>query len=199
MTVSMRPSATGITLVLTLVLSGCNHSSAPAEKAQFTRADYGVSLQYNPHLQRQDETPVQYFDTGSWQINDQVPGIRLITLLLPGSNEVTSGQWRLGVSREPAAVSYCLTLAEDSGPSRVNARIGGHSFKVFSQSDAGMNHFQSIESYRAVINATCYAIDLIVNGSNGEVYDPPRQPPFSRDSAMKRLRKISEGLSISER
>ncbi|WP_280563475.1 hypothetical protein [Chromohalobacter sp. 48-RD10] len=171
--------------------------STPANEdtTNYTLAPYPVTLRADASLERITAPQSGYFDTGSWQIADEASGERLITLALPGSNEVTAAHWRMGASRDADAISNCLTPPPNAH-SQSTARIADHDFQVFTLGDAGMSHFQRVRGYRAVIDDTCYAIDLIVNGTRGEVYDPPREPPFSTEHAMQRLREINDGLSL---
>ncbi|SOC57675.1 hypothetical protein SAMN05421509_11079 [Chromohalobacter canadensis] len=168
---------------------------ASEETTDFSLAPYPVRLRADASLERITAPQSGYFDTGSWQIADDAPGERLITLALPGSNDITAAHWRLGTSQDAQAVSNCLKLPPN-GHSQPTVRIDDQDFQAFTLDDAGMSHFQQVAGYRAVIDDTCYAIDLIVNGTRGEVYDPPREPPFSSDHAMQRLREINDGLSL---
>jgi len=62
-----------------------------------------------------------------------------------------------------------------SGPTfRCRGRTVGNPppTRYFTIDDAGMSHFQYVTGYRAVIDDTCYAIDLVINETRGEVYDP---------------------------
>ncbi|GAB3344072.1 MULTISPECIES: hypothetical protein [Chromohalobacter] len=168
---------------------------ANEETTDFTLAPYPVKLRADASLERITAPQSGYFDTGSWQIMDDAPGERLITLALPGSNDITAAHWRLGASHDAKAISNCLTPPPNAH-SRSTASIDSHDFQAFTLDDAGMSHFQQITGYRAVIDDTCYAIDLIVNGTRGDVYDPPREPPFSSNHAMQRLREINDGLTL---
>ncbi|KFF49940.1 hypothetical protein GY26_05090 [Gammaproteobacteria bacterium MFB021] len=198
-------AATGVAAAL---LAGCQpqtqRAAAGSGEAQrtFHDAEAGATLAYPATLERVDgnaDTPAirGYFDNGSWQLDASAPGKTLITLALPGSNAITTGLWRLGVSRDPAAVRQCQRLPANAQRQPGPSPLGGDDATLFTQSDAGMNHFREVESYRRVIAATCYAVDLIVEGSNGEVYDPPRQAPFSRDAAWQALREINAGLHLA--
>ncbi|TDU20430.1 hypothetical protein C8E00_10680 [Chromohalobacter marismortui] len=165
------------------------------ETTDFTLSPYPVRLRADASLERLTAPQTGYFDTGHWQIADDAPGERLITLALPGSNDITAAHWRLGASHDTKAIAHCLTPPPNAHP-RSTASIDGHDVQAFTLDDAGMSHFQQIRGYRAVVADTCYAIDLIVNGTRGNVYDPPREPPFSPDHAMQRLREINAGLSL---
>ncbi|MHB0775969.1 hypothetical protein [Halomonas sp. WWR20] len=167
------------------------------DKTTFAPADYPIELHYDDALQQVNDPSSGYFDNGHWQVDDDAPGDRLITLSLPDSDEITGGLWRLGASRNSAAVNHCLTPPDNAQTMSSDTTIGGQPFHGFILGDAGMNHFQHVEGYRAIVDGTCYAIDLIVQGTHGDVYDPPRQAPFSQDDAMRMLRAINDGISFS--
>lgn len=134
----------------------------------------------------------------SWKLfagQDSV-GTPLVGVVLDGSNKITSGEMRIGSSDNAASVAACLALpAEAAGPASPDAvEIGGVPFTHFKVADAAMSHYVSADSYRAVRNGTCYAIDLVVAGTRPEVYDPPRIPPFSQQQAQARLSKALDSV-----
>lgn len=195
---------TTLAMLPLVILAACGHprttndiDTRPRDETTFAPAGYPIELQYADSLRPVDDPSAGYFDSGSWQVADGAPGKRLITLSLAGSNEITTGLWRLGASRNPAAVDDCLLPPPDAQAMSSTITVGGQPFHGFTLSDAGMSHFQRIEGYRAVVDGVCYAIDLIVQGTNGEVYDPPREAPYSRDEAMALLRAISDGVSLT--
>ncbi|NRB57649.1 MAG: hypothetical protein HRU39_16970 [Salinicola sp.] len=191
-----------LALCVGVTLSACQQRDAAnqdsdASKETFHAANYPLEVQYDASLTRVDGEVSSYFDDGGWQLSDDTPGDRLILLELPESDDVATALWRLGASRDTEAVDHCLTLPANAQAMPTKTTLAGEAFTGFTLGDAGMSHFQNAEGYRAVVDDTCYAIDLIVQGTRGEVYDPPRQPPFSSDEAMKRLRSISDGLSFT--
>lgn len=138
------------------------------------------------------------FNTGiltaaSWKLfaePDSI-GTPLVGLVLDGSDRITTGEMRIGRSDDAASVAACLALpAEATGPvSPDTVDIGGVPFTHFKVGDAAMSHYVSADSYRAIRDGNCYAIDLVVAGTRPEVYDPPRTPPFSQQEAQARLSK----------
>lgn len=181
-------------------LSACQSKHAPSKdgddaKATFSSTQYPLTLDYDSALTRENGDASGYFDNGSWQVAGDAPGERLLLLELPESDEITTGLWRLGASQDPGAVADCLVLPDNARAMPDKTTLGGRTFQGFTTNDAGMSHFQTIQGYRSVIDDTCYAIDLIVEGTNGDVYDPPRTAPFSRDDAMQRLQQINNGLT----
>lgn len=114
-------------------------------------------------------------------------GTPLVAVVMDGSNEITSAEMRIGRSNAAADIAACAVAPDAStGPSDT-AEIDGVRFTHFTASDAAMSHYVSAESYRAVHNGACYAIDLIVAGTRPDVYDPPRTPPFTQDAARQTL------------
>ncbi|WP_106419925.1 hypothetical protein [Salinicola tamaricis] len=203
MRLAVTLAATGATALLAGCQSQTQDAAAGSREAQrtFHSAEAGVALTYPATLERidgnADTQAIQgYFDNGSWKLDASAPGEALITLALPGSDAITTGLWRLGISRDPEAVRQCQRPPANAQRESSPSTLDGHAVVVFTQNDAGMNHFREVESYRSVIAATCYAIDLIVEGSNGDVYDPPRQAPFSREAAHQALREINAGLRL---
>lgn len=189
-----------LTFFVIATLSACQSRHAASTSGNdatltFSPTDYPLVLDYDAALPRVDGDASGYFDNGGWQVADGAPGEHLLLLKLPKSDEITTGLWRLGASRNANAVTACLSLPDNAQTLPETTTIGGRPVQGFTTGDAGMSHFQTIQGYRAVIDDTCYAIDLIVEGTNGEVYDPPREPPFARDDAMQRLQQINDGLT----
>lgn len=192
---------TALALLTVTALSACQQHDSPTRDDDvstqtFHAADYPLSVTYDAELTHVDGEASSYFDNGGWQLEDDAPGDRLILLKLPESDEITTALWRLGASDDASAVDHCLTVPANAQAMSSKTTIGGKAFSGFTLGDAGMSHFQNAEGYRAMIDGRCYAIDLIVQGTNGEVYDPPRKAPFSVDDAMSRLRSINEGISF---
>ncbi|GAB2779015.1 hypothetical protein GCM10027040_01220 [Halomonas shantousis] len=195
---------TGLVIVSLISLAACGqwdatrrHGPGAGNTTTFAPADYRIELHYDDSLQQIKTPRSGYFANGGWQLDGNSPGDRLLTLSLPGSDEITRALWRLGASRDPMAVKHCLTPPDHARAMSHDTTIGGQPFHGFTLEDAGMNHFQHVEGYRAIVDGACYAIDLIVQGTNGEVYDPPREAPFSPDEAMRRLRTINDAVSFS--
>lgn len=72
--------------------------------------------------------------------------------------------------------------------------ISGVTFTTFKAGDAAMSHYLTTRSYRAVHQATCYAMDVLVFGANPEVYDPPVAPPFTKAQAFAHLIPVARNL-----
>ncbi|MHC5147923.1 hypothetical protein [Stenotrophomonas rhizophila] len=132
-----------------------------------------------------------YLASPTWKLfapPDSV-GTPLVALVLDGSDRLTAGELRIGRSEDAAAIKTCLEMpAEATGPAvAATVDIGGVPFTHFTVGDAAMSHYVNAESYRAVRDGSCYAIDLVVAGTRPEVYDPPKVPPFTQADAASRL------------
>lgn len=130
-----------------------------------------------------------YLTLDAWKLYPPAgsTGKPLVAVVVDGSNEVTSAEMRIGRSDTAADISACAAAPDEAtGPSDT-AVIDGVRFTHFTASDAAMSHYVSAESYRAVHDGACYAIDLIIAGTRPEVYYPPRTPPFTNDAAKQRL------------
>lgn len=163
-------------------------SSPPAHA--FSETPPGIALAAVPGMELRRDFTRSYLTLDGWKLFDASgsTGSPLAALVLDGSNEVTAAELRVGRSDDAGAVADCLTPpAEATGPADT-VDIGGVSFTHFPVGDAAMSHYVSADSYRAVQHGRCYAIDLVVAGTRPEVYDPPREPPFSNELAKQKLR-----------
>jgi hypothetical protein len=122
-----------------------------------------------------------------------------VALVLRGSNDITAAELRIGTSRDPRALAHCQDVPANALPDATGtAVLDGVPFRHFRAGDAAMNHYLDVEGYRAVRDGRCYAIDLLVIGTNPTVYDPPRTPPFPREQAMARLHAALAGLHFDD-
>lgn len=125
-------------------------------------------------------------------------GTAVVALTVPGSNHVTAAEIRIGASRSPEEVARCTkpSSAVRSG-SVAQVTIHGTRFTRFDSGDAAMSHYLNVRSYRTVHDGTCYAIDLVVFGTNPEVYSPPATPPFTREQAFARMQRLLQGFRFT--
>ena len=125
-------------------------------------------------------------------------GMPVVALIVPGSNPITSAELRIGASRDANEVARC-TAPPDSvrAGSLHSERIDGAEFTTFEASDAAMSHYLDVRSFRSVHDGTCYAIDLLVYGTNPQVYDPPATPPFSKEQAFARMRAVLQSFRFT--
>jgi hypothetical protein len=149
----------------------------------------GIALDAVPGMQVRRDFSRSYLALDSWKLfaEPDSKGMPLAALVLEGSNEVTAAELRLGRSDDADAVKRCLDLPAEATGKADTVQIGGVPFTHFSAGDAAMSHYVSAESYRAVQDGRCYAIDLVVAGTRPEVYDPPKVPPFSNEEAKEKL------------
>jgi hypothetical protein len=206
---NMRGLRISVAVAVMVLLGGCEPgeggggfetaAEAPAPQVVFRSETYGVEMVYPQNGVRASDDLTGYFDNAGWEVfagpNDR--GTRLLSLLLEDSNAITTGELRLGVSREPAQRANCtepVDLARADSVSHVT--VGGVAFVTYTAGDAAMNHYQKVQAFRALRQNTCYAIDLIVRGTNPQVYDPPRTPPFGQEQAFRRLQALLGGFAF---
>jgi hypothetical protein len=180
-------------------------ADAPARDAGATPlledAAIGLRLDPVPELAPRDPgTGDGYLDGGGWNAlaESGAQGQTLGAFVLAGSDDITTGELRIGRSDAPEAVRTCQAVPPGAAGPAEPAEIGGVAFSRFRAGDAGMSHFQTIEAYRAVHRGQCVAIDLVVSGTRPEVYDPPRQAPFDTETALARLRGTLPALHWSQ-
>jgi hypothetical protein len=166
----------------------------------FTNARYGVRIRYPANLELQRTFKRNYLGNGGWKTYmgpDSAPGKPLIALILPGSNAITAGELRIGVSRQPDAIRTCTELpAAALSATKGQTTISGVTFITFEAHDAAMSHYLVTRSYRTVHCGTCYAMDVLVFGTNPKVYEPPAKPPFTKGQVFARLVPVAQDLQF---
>lgn len=189
-----------IALALSCLLSACHTQAAPesTSDAHFSSTKYGVTLSYPKTVKAQQGFTSNYFMNTRWNpdARDHQPGQGLLTLTLPASNKLLTGELRLGVSRH--TTSKCALPDSGNSGDVTTTTIDGTPFKRRDTRDAGMNHFLLRHAYRGLANGHCYAIDLIVSGTNPGVYPDNPKPPMSKQVAFQKLAKLLDGLSFSK-
>lgn len=164
---------------------------APSESAKnrevLESSAFGFRVEYPKGWMARREFRGSYLANGSWKTY-AAPGSQgtpVAALVVPGSNQITNAELRIGVSRAAEEVRSCAATPQSARAGSVDReRIDGADFVRFEASDAAMSHYLDVHSYRAVHEGACYALDLLVYGVNPQVYDPPVMPPFSKDHAF---------------
>lgn len=162
----------------------------------FAEPGAGLSIAPVAGMQVRQDFRRDYLASSGWKLfaEPDSKGTPLVALVLDGSNKLTAAELRIGTSSDPAELEKCIEPpTEATGPASA-ANVGGQPFTHFSVGDAAMSHYVSAESYRAVRDGKCYAIDLVIAGTRPEVYDPPRTPPFSNEEARKQLATALEAV-----
>lgn len=202
--------AAGIACASLVLLTGCANLHAPA-------ADTGGRIGAKPRSVAADRgrqyvdeawgfritTPAgweirrgfagSYLADGAWKTyaSPGSRGVAILALVLPGSNGITDAEIRVGASRDPAAIRRCTQPPSAVRPDNMGReRVGGVTFTTFATGDAAMSHWLDVRAYRVVHDGACYALDLLVYGTNPAVYDPPAALPFPRPEAFARMRAI---------
>ena len=142
----------------------------------------------------------KYLANDSWKTYapEGSSGTSVLMLTLPGSNDVTAGELRIGISSDEKEIAQCNAPPSNADKDSIGkTTINGTTFASFHAADAGMSHYLKVHSYRVVHGHYCYAIDLLVTGTNPKVYDPPRKPPFSNEAAFKQLHEALQGFRFT--
>lgn len=174
--------------------------SAPSGYNTFTSTDYGIRIAYPRDLELRHTFKRSYLGADGWKTYlgpNSASGHAVAALVLPRSNNITAGELRIGVSRQSKALRHCTTPPNAVRPGSVgHTEISGVAFETFEAADAAMSHYLDVRSYRAVHDRTCYAIDVLVFGTNPQVYDPPAIPPFTKAEAFARLTPVVRQLQF---
>jgi hypothetical protein len=172
--------------------------TTPAESAPRLHVDrdYGFSITVPARVELRETFTASALDSAQWQYGATAPtsGSARVALVLPGSNNITTAELRVGVSMAPNSVRQCVQIPAGAQKQPGTVTLDRVGFTNFRQEDAGMNHFLTADSYRAVQKGRCYAIDLLVYGTNPQVYNPPATSPFTREQARIQLQKMLPGF-----
>lgn len=174
------------------LLAGCAASAPVAVVPEFVDPVTGFHLEVPATFEPAGKVG-SYFLTDNWRADrrEQEPGRTVAAWQLKDSNAVLMALLRYGYSADANSVAHCLepaTGVENQPTSQV--QLGGLPFTRYRFSDAGMNHFMEVEAWRSHHEGRCLAIDLVVQGTNPLVYEPPRSLPFTRAEAEKQLHEL---------
>lgn len=164
-------------------------AAAPGDVGGFAEPGKGIAVRPVAGTHLAHDFKRSYLTLDAWKLYPAPgsAGTPLVAVVVNGSNEVTSAEMRIGRSTTAADITACRVPPAQASGAAAPVVVGGVAFAHFKTSDAAMSHYVSADSYRAVRDGACYAIDLIVAGTRPEVYDPPRTPPFSQAAADKAL------------
>ncbi|MGH8274854.1 MAG: hypothetical protein ACRES9_11505 [Gammaproteobacteria bacterium] len=202
----VKPGRFLFLLLPAVLLAACmdgGHSSAQQKSAgkTYINKNYGIAIRYPADFHASSGFSHGYLQNGSWKTyaGPKSKGQPIVALTLAKSNQVTDAELRIGASRDSQAVATCMKPSDGARPeSPGHAVLDGVNFVTFDAGDAAMSHYLDVKSYRAVHDGTCYAIDLLVYGTNPQVYDPPRKPPFTHSKAFARLHAALEGFRFTD-
>lgn len=179
----------GALLGCCLLLQGCASVPEALSAHHFFEPTTGFHLETPRNFTRR-ETTAGYWITSTWRVDAAAnqPGEAVADWVLTGSNDVMQAFLRFGFSAASESVEHCLSPAIGDATTATNqVMLGGLPFTHYGFSDAGMSHFIEVDAYRSHHAGRCLAIDLVVQGTNPLVYDPPRQEPFSQAQAKHEL------------
>ncbi|HJP99247.1 MAG TPA: hypothetical protein VJ862_11840 [Rhodanobacteraceae bacterium] len=168
-------------------------TAAGEAASRFTSQRWGFSIDHPADWQVRRGFRGGYLATGAWKTY-AAPGSHgtpVVALEAPGSDHITAAEIRIGASRSPPELARCM-----KPPNAVRAgsigdvRINGIHFTRFDAGNAAMSHYLDVRSYRSVHEGACYAVDLLVCGTNPGVYSPPATPPFTREQAFAKMQQL---------
>lgn len=166
--------------------------------SRYINSTFNFSFEYPDDLKPETNFSQSYLLSDSWNLLavSTSTGEKIVNLKVPNSDDVTSGELRIGASRNPEAIQDCLNPPDYLTAEQKNISINNNTFTEIHFSEGAMNHYSDVYAYRLIKNSTCYAVDVFVVGTNPEVYDPPRTAPFTKEYAFDRLRQILNTLKI---
>lgn len=176
------------------------HAPRAQRLHRFHSARLGFYIDYPASMDSSVRFDSHYLANDAWKAYapPQSKGAAVLMLTLPGSNDVTAGELRIGVSSTARAIAQCRQPPASVQPStRATATINGIGFTTWHAADAAMSHYLKVHSYRTVHGKYCYAIDLMVIGTNPEVYSPPKTPPFTSNEAFTALEQALHGFHFT--
>ncbi|ANF58273.1 hypothetical protein [Halotalea alkalilenta] len=175
-----------------LALSACG-----PQPERFEDGESGLAITVPEGIERGPFEPGYFTDQG-WKLQAEQPGRSIIALRLADSDDIAQAELRVGESNDPQALARCMDAPATATASSASSEriIDGARFERFDIDDAGMSHYLHGHAYRAVVEGRCYAFDALVFGVNGEVFDPPRESPFSSPDALARLDALLDGVSF---
>ncbi len=181
--------------------AGSTPRSAPTHPTRrFRSTRLGFVIDYPTGMHASTRFDSQYLASDAWKTYAPAgtKGKAVLMLTLPGSNRVTAGELRIGVSRHADARRRCDQPPASVRPAtRGHTTVNGTAFTTWHAADAAMSHYLKVHSYRTVHDGYCYAIDLLVTGTNPQVYSPPKTPPFSEQQAFAQLHDALQGFRFT--
>ncbi|MFC4728101.1 hypothetical protein [Coralloluteibacterium thermophilus] len=169
---------------------------------RFRAIEFGFELAYPPEVTFTRSFQRSHLGAGGWKAfaPTNSRGEPVAALVLPGSNALAAGELRVGVSTQAADVAACLELPPSAVPgTRGEEEIDGVPFVRFDAHGTARNSRMFVRGFRAVRNRQCYAIDLIVTGTDADPATLPQEPPFSREEALVRVSALLDGFGFIRR
>lgn len=145
----------------------------------------GFSFHYPENASYTTVFSASYLVPDTWSIldEDDTGGKKVVEVVLPESNEIMAAGLRVGAG-DP---KYCGTVPSYATFETGARVINGNTFGEISLSDAAMSHSREVRSFRIMHKNQCLIFDEFVSGTNGQVYDPPRTAPFTKEEGFSRL------------
>lgn len=163
--------------------------------ATYEIPQYGFSITYPKTVIATTTIEASYLLSVNWSVVEaNNKGSVVYQLVLPKSNDILTAEIRVGASDIGSNMTECLSPKENY--TSTLEIINNREYTVFSGQDAGLGHFAFTKSYRAVVDDTCFAIEKIIYGVRGENFDPPRQAPYTVETAELELQSIIETMKF---
>lgn len=166
-----------------------NPVTTPSNSETYTNNDYNFSVLYDKSLIATTTFNLNYLALGNWSLTSQTEkntGLNLVSIMIPGSNEITSGELRIGISADVNDLKNCLIIPQNA-TSSYDIAINSNNFKYYELNDAATSHYLNAKIYHTIHENKCYALEAIVFRTNPLVYDPPKTEPFTVDYAFAQL------------
>ncbi len=175
--------------------SSPNQREAPGDydSKRYANRDSGFSIAVPRSFILHRDFHSSYLENDAWKsfAPSDSQGKPLLDMELKGSNKVTAAELRVGSSDQPRELARCLQAPATAVPAKTQKiMLDGVEFTRFEAADAGMGHFLQVQAYRAEHQRRCYAIDLLITGIHPQMFDPPRQPPFDKAAALRKLQQL---------
>jgi hypothetical protein len=182
-------------------VTGTSAPEIPDHENAFVSTAWGLRIDVPQGWTIRHDFQSSHLANGAWKsfASPDSHGQPVLALTVPGSNDITAAETRIGTSRDAKEVHDCTTPPAAVRPGSITTRnVHGVTFTTFEAADAAMSHHLDVHAYRTVRDDACYAIDLLVFGVNPAVYDPPATPPFSDALAFKAMRETLQSLQFTD-
>jgi hypothetical protein len=212
----------GIVVVLGLLLymltaknSGQNSDTATTTTSvasstsltTYSSNEYGFTMQYPSNLEATSTFQGFQHVATSWRQGavgspeTGKPVVAIIAASLRNKPEEEGyyfdSEVRVGVGSSTDAVNNCTVRDQDEDTATTSIMLGGVSFTRFIRQSAGMSQYGMVQSYRAVHQKVCYAIESIVAGG-GTAPNNPSQSADLKTQQQQLLDSIIQTFSFTK-
>jgi len=146
----------------------------------YKNEEYGFEIKYPQNLKSDSEFKLFYMLGGQWRVNAlgekkgksivAIPIFRIDQNYEPPRKKsypiYFDAEVRVGVSSDPNEMASCLEPDCPGCDGNTEENISGITFKKFPSGSAGMMQYNEVNSYRAIHNNLCFAIEQVKTGSD---------------------------------